>query len=103
MFSVSNSEPMKKIKLFSAADITTLQAQINDWLAMHKDAHILESSITSLAAPAGALTDAAQKGEYAFYFLYTPATEREEESVIAATKQLPEELTQAINNITEAN
>lgn len=94
---------MKKIKLFSAGDITALQSQINEWLSAHKDVHILESNITSLSAPVNALGAASSNGEYAFYFLYAPLTETEEESVIAATKELPEELAQAINNITEAN
>jgi len=94
---------MKKIKLFSAQDITTLESDINQWLSTHKDVHIMESSITSLSAPSRPLGDVTTKGDYAFYLLYTPATESEEESVIAAAKQLPEELTQAINNITEAN
>lgn len=94
---------MKKIKLFTASDIDVLQLNINQWLSEHKDAHILESNITSLAAPANPLSSVPLKAEYAFYFLYTPATAGEEESVIAAAKQIPEELTQVINNITEAN
>ena len=94
---------MKKIKLFTAPDINVLQTAINNWLAKHKDVHIHESNITSLGSAAGMLNQEKPKGEYAFYILYTPANEGEEESVIAATKQIPEELTQVINNITEAN
>lgn len=94
---------MKKIKLFTSEDINTLQADINEWLSMHKEAHILESNITSLSTGGNPLGSGHSKAEYAFYFLYSPATDSEEESVLTASKQMPEELAQAINNITEAN
>jgi hypothetical protein len=94
---------MKKIKLFTATDINKLQSDINEWLSMHKEAHILESNITSLSAASNPLGSAKSIAEYAFYFLYSPANESEEESVLTASKQMPEELAQAINNITEAN
>ena len=94
---------MKRIKLFSAAEIDVLQSDINTWLAENKEVHILETNMTSLTSGAPALRSEISKAEYAFYILYTPANEGEEESVIAATKQLPEELTQVITNISEAN
>lgn len=94
---------MKKIKLFSSPDTAMLQSDINSWLAENKDVHILETNLTSLTSGTRDLHSDKAKAEYAFYILYTPATESEEESVIAATKQLPEELTQVITNISEAN
>lgn len=80
-----------------------LQSDINSWLAENKDVHILETNLTSLTSGTRDLHSDNAKAEYAFYILYTPATESEEESVIAATKKLPEELTQVITNISEAN
>ncbi len=95
---------MKKIKIFAAKDINTLQTDVNSWLFENKDAHVIESNMTSSTTSSGTLSKLnSQNTEYAFYLLYTPAGESEEESVIAATKQIPEELTQAINTITEAN
>lgn len=94
---------MKRIKLFAAPEIAVLQSDINVWLTENKDVHILETNLTSLSTAAAALDAKSSKSEYAFYILYTPANESEEESVIAATKQMPEELTQVITNISEAN
>ncbi len=94
---------MKKIKLFTSPDINVLQSDINTWLAENKEAHILESNITSLNSAPQLGSAEKSRAEYAFYILYTPAGEGEEESVIAATKQMPEELTQVINNISEVN
>lgn len=94
---------MKKIKLFSSLDTAMLQADINSWLAENKDVHILETNLTSLTSASRGIHSDSAKAEYAFYILYTPATESEEESVFAASKQLPEELTQVITNISEAN
>jgi len=94
---------MKKIKLFAAPEIDVLQSDVNTWLAENKEVHILETNMTSLTSGASSIRSEMTKAEYAFYILYTPASEGEEESVIAATKQLPEELTQVITNISEAN
>jgi hypothetical protein len=94
---------MKKIKLFAAADIDTLQTKINTWLSQNKDAHIVESNITSLPSTKQLLNVADTEGQFVFYILYTPADENEAESVIAAAKQLPAELIDGTTSITEAN
>ena len=94
---------MKKIKLFAAPNIVVLQSDVNNWLAENKEAHILETNLTSLTPAGNTPLSDPLRAEYAFYILYTPANEGEEESVIAATKQMPEELTQVITNISEAN
>lgn len=93
---------MKKIQLFAAPDIVTLQSEINTWLAHHKDAHIVETNITSLQTRQS-LAVSNTDSQYVFYILYTPATEGEEESVIAAAKQVPAELIDGSNSITEVN
>ncbi|WP_316809973.1 hypothetical protein [Pedobacter heparinus] len=38
---------MNKIQIFAAPSIKALQAEINGWLADHKDAHIVETNMTS--------------------------------------------------------
>jgi hypothetical protein len=49
------------------------------------------------------IDDPKPDGQFAFYILYTPADEGEEESVISATKQIPAELIDGTNSITEFN
>jgi hypothetical protein len=94
---------MKKIQLFAASSIEVLQSEINAWLSDHKDVHIIESNITSLPASRSLIDDPKTDGQFAFYILYTPADEGEEESVISATKQMPAELIDGTNSITEFN
>jgi hypothetical protein len=94
---------MKKIQLFAAPDISILQSEINSWLSQNKDAHIIESNITSLQKTKQPLSSESTGGEYVFYILYTPANEGEEESVIAAAKQMPAELIDGTISITEVN
>lgn len=94
---------MKKIKLFAAPNIVVLQSDVNNWLADNKEVHIVETNLTTLTPGGNIPLSDHVKAEYAFYILYTPAHEGEEESVLAATKEMPEELTQVINNISEAN
>jgi hypothetical protein len=94
---------MKKIQLFAAPTINELQSDINAWLSEHKDAHIIETNITSLPTSKSLLDEPKSEGQFAFYILYTPADESEEESVISATRQMPSELIDGSNNITEFN
>ncbi|SFF43886.1 hypothetical protein SAMN03003324_03878 [Pedobacter antarcticus] len=61
-------------------------------MADNKDAHIVETNITSLAKSSVSASDEKKKGEYAFYILYTPADQSEEESVLQASMQMPTEL-----------
>lgn len=84
---------MNKIQLFAAPTIKVLQSEINEWLADHKEAHIIETNMTSLAKVSVLGSDDKTEGEYAFYILYTPADQREEESVLQASMQMPSELT----------
>lgn len=94
---------MKKIQLFNAPSIATLQMEINEWLADNKDAHIIESNITSLSNVSILGSDDTQ-AQYAFYILYSPADESEEESILAAAKQqMPSELIDPRNIIAEIN
>jgi len=72
--------------------IKALQSEINEWMADNKDAHIVETNITSLAKSSVSASDEKKKGEYAFYILYTPADQSEEESVLQASMQMPTEL-----------
>ena len=82
---------MKKIKLFAADTIQSLETEIKRWLATHKGIHIIETNITGVPK------------ENAFYILYTPEEENEAESVVAAAKQLPSELIEPGNLLTESN
>ncbi|MFP5081703.1 hypothetical protein [Pedobacter sp. JCM 36344] len=80
---------MNKIKLFAAPSITTLQSEINKWLSDHKDAHIVETNLSSLTTASMSKTEK----EYAFYILYIPGEQAEEESVMQASMHMPAELT----------
>lgn len=84
---------MNKIKLFAASSIESLQSEINEWLADHKDAHIVETNLTSLPKVNVLPSQSQTAGEYAFYILYIPADQSEVESVMQASMQLPSELT----------
>jgi hypothetical protein len=94
---------MKKIQLFAAPEISSLQSDINTWLSQNKDVHIIESNITSLQNTKQLLSEESTGGQFVFYILYTPANEGEEESVIAAAKQMPAELIDGTISITEVN
>jgi hypothetical protein len=100
---MSNSDRMNKIQLFAAPSIKSLQTEINEWLADHKDAHIVETNLTSLAT--ASILGSADKtaGEYAFYILYIPADQGEIESVLQASMQMPAELTDPIIIQLESN
>ena len=94
---------MNKIKLFAAPSITTLQSEINEWLSDHKNAHIVETNLSSLTTPGvSASLDRTEK-EYAFYILYIPGQQAEEESVLQASLQMPAELTDPITLQVESN
>jgi hypothetical protein len=84
---------MNKIQLFAAPSIKALQSEVNEWLADHKDAHIIDTNMTSQAKVNVLGSDDKTEGEYAFYILYTPADQGEEESVLQASMQMPSELT----------
>jgi hypothetical protein len=92
---------MNKIQLFAAPSIKVLQSDINEWLADHKDAHIIETNLTSLAKVSVLGSDA--EGEYAFYILYVPANQGEVESVMQASLEMPSELTDPIIIQRESN
>ena len=95
---------MKKIQLFNAPTIATLQKEINDWLADNKDAHLIESNITSLSNVNMSGSDDIAQAKFAFYILYSPADESEQESILAAEKQqIPSELIDPRNIIAEIN
>lgn len=84
---------MKKVQIFSAPSIKSLQSEVNDWLDLNKDVHVIETNMTALAkARTGTLADKIEN-EFAFYILYTPADQGEEESVLQASMQMPFELT----------
>lgn len=94
---------MNKIKLFSAPSVPALQSEINEWLADHKDAHIVETNLTSLTnAGITAKLDKTEK-EYVFYILYIPGQQAEEESVLQASMHMPAELTDAKTLELESN
>jgi len=93
---------MKKIKLFAAQSIQALETEINRWLTSHKGIHIIETNITSLSKE-NTLRSAKEAGDYAFYILYTPEEENEDQSVLSAAKQLPSELIEPGNLLTESN
>jgi len=59
---------MKKVKLFSAVDIISLELEVNEWLAAHKDVEIIETNISSFAEPATAKLH--NPDRYTFYILY---------------------------------
>lgn len=82
---------MNKIQIFAAPSVKLLQSEINEWLSEHKDAHILETNLSSLAKVSVLGSDAV--GEYAFYILYVPANQGEVESVLQASLEMPSELT----------
>lgn len=84
---------MNKIKLFSAPSISTLQVEINQWLSDHKDAHIVETNLSSLTIPGVSSSLEKADKEYAFYILYIPGQQAEEESVMQASMHMPAELT----------
>ncbi|MDB5013862.1 MAG: hypothetical protein JWQ25_2064 [Daejeonella sp.] len=84
---------MKKIQIFAAPSIQALQSEVNEWLTSNKDAHVVETNLTSLAKTVTANSDYKTEVEYAFYILYTPADQGEEESVLQASMQMPFELT----------
>lgn len=86
------TEPMNKIQIFASPTIKALQLEINEWLGNNKDTHIIETNMTSLTKVSVLGSDDKTEGEYAFYILYTPAGQGEEESVITAAKQMPSEL-----------
>ncbi len=94
---------MNKIQLFAAPSITSLQSEINEWLADHKDAHIVETNLTSLTKMSVLGSDNRTAGEYAFYILYIPADQGEMESVLQASMQMPSELTDPQNILKESN
>jgi hypothetical protein len=94
---------MKNVQLFSATTIQDLQIKINQWLTINKDAHIIETNITSLTKINSSPALDSPDGEYVFYILFTPAMEAEEESVFAASKQMPSELMDSIIISTENN
>ena len=84
---------MNKIQLFAAPSIKSLQSEINEWLADHKDAHIVETNLTSLSKASVLSSDGKNEGEYAFYILYIPGDQGEVESVLLASMEMPSELT----------
>jgi len=86
---------MNKIQLFAAPTITTLQTEINEWLSDHKDAHIIETNLSSLTVPGVSLSLDKTEKEYAFYILYIPGEQGEEQSVMQASMHMPSELTDA--------
>ena len=95
---------MKKIQLFSAPTIAALQIEINNWLADNKDAHLIESNITSLSNVNMSGSDEIAQAKFAFYIRYSPADESEQESILAAEKQqMPAELIDPRNIIAEIN
>jgi len=59
---------MKKVKLFSAVDIMSLELEVNEWLAEHKDVEIIETNISSFAEPE--TTRQHNPDRYTFYILY---------------------------------
>lgn len=83
---------MNKIQIFAQTTITALQSEINKWLTDHKDAHIVDTNMTTLASLSASVSDDKKDGQYVFYILYTPADQGEEESVLTAAKQMPSEL-----------
>lgn len=89
---LQQNSAMNNIQIFAAPTIKALQLEINDWLANNKDAHIIDTNMTGLAKVSVLGSDDKTEGEYAFYILYTPADQGEEESVITAAKQMPSEL-----------
>ncbi len=84
---------MNKIKRFAASSIKSLQLEINEWLANHKDVHIVKTNLTSLAKISVLGSDDTTAGAYAFYILYIPANQTETERVLQASIQMPFELT----------
>lgn len=94
---------MNKIKLFAAPSITTLQSEINEWLSDHKDAHIVETNLSSLTTSGVLSTLDRTEKEYAFYILYIPGEQGEEESVMQASLHMPAELTDAKTLELESN
>ncbi|EOR93947.1 hypothetical protein ADIARSV_2940 [Arcticibacter svalbardensis MN12-7] len=95
---------MKKIQLFNAPTIATLQIEINEWLADNKEAHLIESNMTSLSNVNISGTVDIVQAQYAFYILYSPADESEQESILAAEKQqMPSELIDPRTIIAEIN
>ncbi|MGN6568299.1 MAG: hypothetical protein ACTHJ0_10125 [Flavipsychrobacter sp.] len=59
---------MKKVKFFVALDINSLELEVNEWLAEHKDAEVLETNISSFAEPGAAKQNVPDR--YTFYILY---------------------------------
>ncbi|SDM82785.1 hypothetical protein SAMN04488084_11514 [Pedobacter antarcticus] len=53
---------MNKIQIFAAPTIKALQSEINEWMADNKDAHIVETNITSLAKSSVSAFDEKKKG-----------------------------------------
>jgi hypothetical protein len=94
---------MNKIKLFAAPSIESLQSEINEWLSDHKDVHIVETNLSSLAKVDVLGSQDNRKGEYAFYILYIPADQGELESVMQASMHMPSELTDAKTIEMESN
>jgi hypothetical protein len=87
---------MNKIQIFSAPSIKALQSEINEWLADHKDVHIIDTNLTSLARVSVLGSHEKAEGEYAFYILYIPGDQGEMESVMQASMHMPSELTDSI-------
>ncbi|MEJ7559557.1 MAG: hypothetical protein WKF66_14710 [Pedobacter sp.] len=83
---------MNKIKMFAAPSIKILESEVNEWLSHHKDVHVIETNMSSLAK-INVLGSEDVKGEYAFYLLYIPADQGELESVLQASMHMPAELT----------
>lgn len=83
---------MNKIQLFESSSIKSLQSEVNEWLADHKDIRIVETNLTSLTKgnQNGSLNKI--EGIYAFYILYIPADQEEFHSVLQASLEMPSEL-----------
>jgi len=79
---------MKKVKFFVSLDIGSLEQEVNEWLAEHKDVEIVETNISSFAEPG---IKQAVPDRYTFYILYSILN-----SALAEVKALVEEETPSI-------
>lgn len=83
---------MNKIQLFTAPTTQSLQADINKWLADHKNVHIVHTNLTSVTRVNVLNGDKNKEDDFAFYILYVPENQEEIESVMQASMEMPSEL-----------
>lgn len=76
----------------SQKNVNHVNVKQNTYFPTDKDAHIVDTNMTTLPGISDLNSDDKIDGQYAFYILYTPADQGEEESVLTAAKQMPSEL-----------